>query len=82
VRDCVGPVTVLVADLLPYCTCSVILCLADSQLRQAQADHDAAERKLAELKAEKERVSRQVCQMCTALTTAACGTCCAGSVHR
>jgi hypothetical protein len=29
-------------------------------VRRAQADHEAAERRLAELKSEKERVTRQV----------------------
>jgi hypothetical protein len=33
---------------------------ADSVMRQVQHDHEAAEKKLAELKAEKERVTRQV----------------------
>lgn len=55
------------------CTCCVVLCPADSQLRQAQADHDAAEKKLAELKAEKERVNRQVGWLCAASSCGACG---------
>jgi hypothetical protein len=33
---------------------------ADSELRKVREDHSAAERKLAELRVEKERVARQV----------------------
>lgn len=50
------------------CVCiHLALCPVDSQLRQVQADHEAAEKKLGELRAEKERVSRQVRTTCVDL---------------
>lgn len=56
----------LLTALLPCKPC----CPADSALRQVQSDHEAAEKKLSELKAEKERVSRQVGQDSAAPTAA------------
>lgn len=37
---------------------------ADSALRRVQADHEAAEKQLGELRAEQERVTRQVRFLC------------------
>lgn len=48
------------AAALVRCWCACLCVSADSEVRQVQRDHDAAEKKLGELKAEKERVTRQV----------------------